>query len=184
MRLTRGLFVGSVLIVALATSASTAAAQERLTREYRIKASFLYNVAKFIEWPERAFAGHDSELVVGILGDDPFGAAIDSYEGRTVNGRTVVVRRFESHSDLGYCNVLFISSSEQDNLKEVLASLEGSSVLTVSEMDSFAEAGGIIHIVVRRNRIAFRVNVVTSDRAGLRLSSQLLRLADSLEGKA
>ena len=154
----------------------TSSAQTRPS-EYEIKAEFVYRFALFVEWPASAFGTSTSPLVICVLGDDPFGPALETVEGRTARGRTVVVRRFDGLEDLGECHILFISSSERERLADVMEFLGSSSVLTVGEMEDFAERGGIINLTVARNNVRFEINLGAGDRAGLQLSSQLLDLA-------
>ena len=150
------------------------------TREYRLKAAFLYNFAKFVEWPAEALSDENSTFILGVLGEDDPGPALESIRGKTVKGRTLTIKRFESLQDLADCHILFITSSERQDVERALESLEGSSVLTVGEMERFAEMGGIINFVVKKNRLRFEINLDAGRRAGLEISSQLLKLADSV----
>ena len=150
------------------------------TREYRLKVAFLYNFAKFVEWPAEAFSHENSTLILGILGEDPFGPALQSIRGKTVKGRSLTIKRFESLQDLSHCHILFITTSNAKHLKRALESLEGSSVLTIGEMEHFAQKGGIINFVIRKNKLRFEINLDAGKRAGLEISSQLLNLADSV----
>ncbi len=152
-------------------------AQTPSLREYEIKVAFLYNFALFVEWPEGAFGASTSPLVFCVLGDDPFGPALDTVEGRTAKGRTIEVRRFDGLDGLDECHILFISSSETERLADVMEFLGSSSVLTVGETEDFAQRGGIINLSITRNRLEFEVNLGAGNRAGLQLSSQLLSLA-------
>ncbi len=149
-------------------------------REYRIKAAFLYNFAKFVEWPAEAFEDDDATLILGVFGDDPFGAALQSLSGKTVRGRRLTIKRFDSLLDLDQCHILFITSSTQEQQQKALESLQGSNVLTVGEMQRFAQMGGIINFVIRNNKLRFEINLDAGKRAGLMISSQLLKLADSV----
>ena len=167
----------AMFAISSVAGAAPSAQRSPLAREYEIKAAFLYNFAKFIEWPEDAFMASTSPLVFGVLGDDPFGPALDALEGKTARGRTVVVRRFVGLQGLDECHILFISSSERERLADVLQVLGSSSVLTVGEMEDFVERGGIINLTITRNKVRFEVNLEAGDRAGLQLSSQLLNLA-------
>ncbi len=164
----------------VALAALSAQTRSPSTREYEIKAEFLHKVVPFIDWPEGAFGASTSPLVLCVLGVDPFGPALDSVEGRTAQGRTIEVRRFDGLEDLDECHILFISSSERGRLADVVESLGSSSVLTVGEMEDFAERGGIISLGVTRNRLRFEVNLEAGNRAGLQLSSQLLALATGI----
>ena len=152
-----------------------AAAQE--ANEYQVKAAFLFNFAKFVEWPSTAGADPNAPMVIGILGKDPFGPEIDrAIEGKTVNGRRLAVKRFSSLEAYEHCNILFVSSSERTNLSRILAAVRNRSVLTVSETDRFAQLGGIINFITIENRIRFEINQAAATRAGLKISSKLLSL--------
>ncbi len=169
-----------VLILSLSPVAMGQQPTPQPLRQYRIKAAFLFNFAKFVEWPPEAFADEDSTLVLGVLGDDPFGAALQSLTGKTVRGRRLTIKRFDSLLDISDCHILFITSSVQEQQQEALESLEGSNVLTVGEIQRFAQMGGIINFVIRKNKIRFEINLDAGKRAGLVISSQLLNLAESV----
>ena len=144
--------------------------------EYEVKAAFLYNFARFVEWPE-APAG-DGPFVITVLGRDPFGAALDdTLRGKTIGQRRIEIRRASRSEDLAGSRIGFISDSERDRLPAILKSLEASPVLTVGEMDEFAERGGVIRFRVEQDRVRLDINVAAAERARLRISSQLLKLA-------
>jgi len=165
-----------LLALLLVTGAATGARADEAS-EYQVKAAFLYNFAKFVEWPDRAFSGPDAPFVIGVLGDDPFGDALDSIKGKTVKEHTVVVKRMSGISDAGSCQVLFISSSEEGRLEEIISTLGQGPVLLVGDMDRFARRGGMIKFLVENNKIAFEINAEAAKQAGLTISSQLLKLA-------
>jgi hypothetical protein len=153
-------------------------AQPSSSLEYEIKAAMLYNFAKFVEWPPAARTDAQAPIVVGVLGQDPFGAVLDdTMRDKSVYGRSILVRRFRTLADLDPCHVLFISRSERKRVPEILRSLQKSSVLTVSDAERFAGLGGIIGFTLRGNRIRFEINNDAARRAGLKISSKLLRLA-------
>ncbi|HEX9002623.1 MAG TPA: YfiR family protein [Blastocatellia bacterium] len=154
-------------------------AQTQTANEYEVKAAFLYNFAKFVEWPPEAFgSGGGTALIVGIIGDDPFGSAIDrTISGKTVNGRQLTIRRLKWGQNLKDCHVLFVSSSEQKRLPQILEILKGASVLTVSEMDQFSQQGGVIGFVMENSKVRFEINTSASEQARLKISSKLLALA-------
>ncbi len=159
----------------LAGSVPRARAQAPPT-EYEIKAAFLYNFAKFVEWPADAFSDSHAPIVLGIVGEDPFGTALDGMVfGKTVNGRGVQVKRLSISPDLRTCHILFISSSEKKNLARILAHLKGSGVLTVGEMDRFVQSGGAVNFLLEDNKVRFEINVDAAAR--LKISSKLLALA-------
>jgi len=155
-----------------------AAAQSEPPTEYQIKAAFLYNFAKFVEWPTDAFADPRAPIVVGIVGEDPFGSVLDKIVlGKTVNGRVLEIKRLKPGPDLRNCHILFLNSSEKKHLAPILESLQGSSVLTVGETDRFAQSGGVINFIFEENKVRFEINSETAARAGLKISSKLLALA-------
>jgi hypothetical protein len=174
----RGLLLG----VALSLSAPGAAGGQTpplASDEYAIKAAFLYNFAKFVEWPERVFAQPQAPLALCVLGADPFGGELDTVvQGKSVQGRPVVVRRLDGLGAVSRCHILFVSSSERERFAEVLDVVAGRSVLTVGEDGEFARAGGIISFVLREQRVRFAIDAGAAARAGLRLSSRLLDLAE------
>ncbi len=167
-----------VAACALAGSVPQAGAQSETPTEYQIKAAFLYNFAKFVEWPADAFADPHAPVVVGIVGEDPFGSVLDKIVlGKTVNGRGLMIKRLKPGPDLRKCHILFISSSEKKHLAPILESLQGSSVLTVGETDRFAQSGGAINFILEENKVRFEINSETAARARLKISSKLLALA-------
>ncbi|CAG0945533.1 hypothetical protein ANRL1_02405 [Anaerolineae bacterium] len=145
--------------------------------EYHVKAAFIFNFAKFVEWPESSFGRRDAPLVVGILGRDPFGDALDSIRGKNVQGRSIVVRRIEKGEDLAGCHILFVCASERRGAASVVKDLRNAPVLLVSDIKGFTRLGGTIGLRTVRNRIQFEINPDAAQRAGLRMSAQLLRLA-------
>ena len=149
--------------------------------EYEVKAAFLYNFAKFIEWPSNVSPGPNAPMVIGILGKDPFGGEIDrAVAGKTVNGRRLLIKRFSTLESYEYCHILFVSASERSNLPRILAAVANSSVLTVSETERFAQIGGIINFTTIESRIRFEINQAAAERAGLKISSKLLSLGRAI----
>lgn len=163
-----------LLVVGLAVSVQAA-----LSREYQVKAVFLFNFAQFVEWPSPALPEAKAPLVIGVLGEDPFGAYLDeTVRGETVNNRPLVVRRFRSVNEIDTCHVLFISRSEADRLEQIVASLKGRSILTVGDTDGFAKRGVMIRFMTVDNKIRLRINLERANAANLKISSKLLRPAE------
>ena len=154
-----------------------AQAQDLKPSEYGVKAAFLYNFAKFVEWPEESFKDDSSTLNLGILGVDPFGPVLDVLKDKMVKGRKITIKRSKNMEDLKGCHMLFISASEKGNLKQILNALRDSNVLTVSEVERFANHGGIVNFIRVDNKIQFEINPEAAQRNKLKISSQLLRLA-------
>jgi hypothetical protein len=149
------------------------------TPEYEVKAVFLFNFTQFVEWPADAFANSTSPLVIGVLGEDPFGAVLDeAVRGEKVNGRSLVVQRYRSAAEINNCQLLFLSSSESPRVTQTLESLKGHSILTVSDIDGFAGKGGIIRMATLNRKIHLRINLDAAQAARLTLSSKLLRPAE------
>jgi len=170
-------WLAALLIAGELASAACFFAQTSKPKEYEVKATYLYNFARFVEWPASA-APKDSSFAICLLGVDPFGHALDAVlEGESIDGKAVAARRIAKPQDAANCRVLFISMSEESRLKEILASLDKASVLTVSDIPQFATRGGMIQFISAENRIRFEVNLSNAGDAGLRLSSELLKVA-------
>ena len=152
-------------------------AESAQSSEYDVKAAFLLNFAQFVSWPENHL--RENRIVFGILGDDPFGSALDSMlEGRTVNDRPVTVKRIKRGESILGVDVLFISNSEADQLEKLFAQLRASPTLTVSDIEGFAKIGGMIGFVLRDGRVRFQINHTTGEAAGLTFNAKLLKLAE------
>ncbi len=147
--------------------------------EHRLKAVFLFNFSKFVEWPPSAFATADAPFVIGVIGRDPFGSDLgDIARGETVNGRRLLVRHVQAAQDAAACQILFIPESEGAKLEEIVAALAGSNTLTVSDLDSAAQRGAMIRLITDRDKIRLRINVESARAAGLTISSKLLRASE------
>jgi len=165
------------LIFAFALLLSTAA-RAAAPDEYQVEAVFLLHFTQFVEWPAQAAGDAHSPFVIGVLGRDPFGSALDeAIRGETVNGRPLVVKRFAGAADLGPCQILFIDRSAVEDADRVIASLSHSGTLTVSNFDVPAPADVIIRFLNEDRRIRLRINVDYARNAGLTISSKLLRPA-------
>lgn len=153
--------------------------------EYQVKALFLMNFAKYVDWPAAAFAQSNSPIIIGLYGEDKFGDALTKVvEGRTISGRRIIIQPIEKDGDLGKCQMLFISDSEKNHLGEILEKINALPVLTVGETDQFMERGGMINFVKKEDKIRLEINLDATRQARLVISSQLLRVADAVKGKA
>jgi hypothetical protein len=168
-------------IAMLLLSALLAAPASAQSPEYRLKAAFLLNFAKFTTWPEPEFSSA-SQIALCIVGSDPFGEELASIEGKKVHGRDLIVRRGVKPEELKSCHVAFISDSEQPRLAQVIATLGSAAVLTVSDLPNFCEAGGAIALLTSGARVQFDVNLQAAERASLKLNPQVLKLAKTLHG--
>lgn len=146
--------------------------------EYQVKAAFLFNFAKFVEWPPQTFKTDKDPIRICILGLNPFGTALgDAVGGKTVLGRTFVVAEIASAGQAADCQMLFISSSERKHLVAILAELRTKGILTISETQGFGAQGGIVNFKLEDGRVRLEINVEAAAQAKLRISSQVLSLA-------
>ena len=149
-----------------------ASAQSLSSREYEIKAAYLYNFIKYVDWPS-----YGDTISIGVLGSDPFGPALAPLNGKTVKGRRLVIKHLDSVRDAQQCQIIFVSSSERQRLQEIFESLRSARVLTVGETQGFADGGGIINFIEENNKVRFEINAEAARRTGLNISSELLKLA-------
>lgn len=147
--------------------------------EYQIKAAFIYNFARFVDWPPGAFAQKNSPMVIGVLGKNDFGDSLgQTINGKAIKGHPLQFNVFDSVAEVTNCQVLFISTSEKSRLTKILAHLQGTSTLTVTEnTDDFIGDGGMINLLIVDNKVRFQINNQAAQKAGLIISSKLLSLA-------
>lgn len=166
------------LVWLLAGCGYPARAQEGVALEHQVKAAFLVKFALFVQWPESGAADRLAPFTIGILGEDPFGPEFDSaIRSQTANGRPFAAKRLSSLAGAGDCQILFISRSEESRVREILAALQHSKVLTVSEMDGFGQRGGMINFTTVEGKIRLEINPDAAKRAGLKVSAKLLQVS-------
>jgi len=167
-----------ILSLFLLLAAVAGRAQVSTPSEYQLKAAFLFNFAKFIDWPPEAFPEKSSPVVIGVLGEDPFGEELKrTILNKSIADRSITNKPVGSIEEARRCHILFISTSEKKRLREIFDGLRGASVLTVGETDQFTETGGMINFVIKEKRIRFEIREDTARSAGLKISSKLLSLA-------
>jgi hypothetical protein len=182
-------------VLFMAVTAPKALAESSPSQEYQVKAAFLYNFLQFVDWPEEKLVDSNEPIIIGIIGNDPFGSAFEPIKDKKVKGRAVVIKHFKGLEELKKsaekdmpessqemepltkCHLLFICPSEQKNLKEIIDTVKDQSILTVGEMEGFLENGGIINWFVEEKKIRFEINTAAAERAKLKIRSNLLRLA-------
>ncbi len=179
---------GLVIAAGLASAASAGPRDERRAtsaglREYTVKAAFVYNFARFTQWPDAAFQDAASPIQLCVLGQDPFDGALNSIAGKTIGSRELLVSYPIWASEVRGCHILFISESAGARLTEIVTYLDGSPVLTIGDSPDIARSGGIIGLENVENRIRFQVNLDAARRSGLRLSSRMLDLATSVHSE-
>jgi len=152
-------------------------AQTGAQREYGLKAAALYRIIEHVEWPTGSLPESQPTIQIGVLGQLPFPECLEVLEGKTVQGRKLVIKRLADLSAAADCQVLLISASEKSRLSEIMTELQDQPVLTVSDVAGFAERGGMVNLVSEQNRIVLEINRKAAVRARLSLSSELLKLA-------
>jgi hypothetical protein len=146
--------------------------------EYQIKAAFIYNFARFVEWPTQSYGAPDSPMIVGLLGENDFGDNLAQIiNGKVIKGHPLQFKEFKSLAEATNCQVLFISKSEQNDFPKIITQLQGNNILTVSDGDNFIGAGGMIDLVIVDQKIRFQINDEAAKKAGLTISSKLLSLS-------
>jgi hypothetical protein len=160
-----------------------AGAESEPLSEYQIKAGFLFNFTKFVEWPSDAFLDSSVPIVLGVVGENPVTNLVtEAAAGKAVNGRAVIVKRFKEEQDLRGCQILFVSSSEEKHIAQILEKLRGSSVLTVGEANGFAQSGGVINFLVEGNKVRLELNLEAAARARLKISAKVIAVARLVKG--
>jgi hypothetical protein len=158
-----------------------------VSRAYQIKAAYLYNFTKFVEWPPQRFPDLSDPIVIGVLGwnGNPFGDELSNLvRGRKVSGRLVVVKNVKTPEEAGAVHVLFVSTGLEQRWAKEVQSARSAGVLTVGESEPFFAAGGIITFVLKEDKVLFEINLDASEKAGLKLSAQLLKLAVAVHRKS
>ncbi len=156
----------------LATGYPSASAQQ--LDEYEVKAAFLYNFTKFVEWPAQS----NSPFAICIYGDDPFGPTIDQLvRGKSVGGRFIIIRRLKEPIEARQCQIAFVTRSEEAKAQKLVEAVQGTPVLTVGERSKFGKLGGMIFLVMQDNHVSVGVNVPAAEKAGLKLSAKLMSVA-------
>jgi hypothetical protein len=152
--------------------------------EYRVKAGFVYNFVKFVEWPSEAFRSPAEPYGICVLGEDRFSGSLEgTVAGREVAGRPIVVRHVSAVKQVKGCHVLYISSAGSKRIPPLPADVTAPGVLTIGESDDSAAHGAVINLKLAAGRIRFDINVGAAERSRLRISSQLLKLADNVGGR-
>jgi preprotein translocase subunit Sec61beta len=172
--------VSSCLVMFIANDHCVA--QTASTREYSMKAAFLYNFTQFVEWPDAAFTSKTAPFIIGILGVDPFKEIIDeSVAGQKVGDHPIIVNRFAGVSEFKACHMLYVPEGEAGNFLKALPSMESKHMLTVSDAIGFANSGGMIRFYLEENKIKIQIHPAIAKAADLNISSKLLQLAEIIQ---
>jgi hypothetical protein len=179
----RGRWLSLLLIWTLISGLPNGPLAAAALTEYEVKAGFLYHFGWFVEWPATTDQGRTPAFTIGVLGAQPFGGVLDDImRGKSIGARPVVIQYYQRVDEAVSCHILFISASEEEGLPAILSGLGEASVLTVSDMERFTERGGMISLRLVGQKVRFDINMDAAERVGLKLSSQLLRLARVIYG--
>jgi hypothetical protein len=148
------------------------------TREYQVKAAFLFNFTQFVDWPESSFSGPQSPLVIGILGADPFGNYLhDLIAGEKINQHPLEIKHFSNADEIGHCHILFINVADKKSIQAVIEKLKGKAILTVGDAHRFSRFGGMIGLYPKDDKVNIEVNLDAVKEGNLTISSKLLKLS-------
>lgn len=180
--------VASTLICILATLANVlggdlraAIAAAPAASEYEVKAAFLLHFSRFVEWPASAYASPDAPLFICVLGDDPFGPALEAIvRNESAGSHPIAVERYRLAGNVDRCHILFVGQLAEPLQRRILDQVQGKSILTVGDAEEFTRRGGVIGFVTVNGKVKLQVNRSSAQRADLRISSRLLRLADEV----
>ena len=165
------LLCGALLLSALAPAHAAPS-------EYELKAAFIYQIARFVEWPaSNATASASASLRLCVFGGNPFGPALDNIRGKPVNERKMEVSLLDTGADTGECDMLFVAAPAEKYLDRIAALSRGTGMLTIGDTQGFAQRGTMVNFFLENGKIRFEINLEASQRAGLKISSQLLKLA-------
>lgn len=168
----------AITIVGMLGAVPYSQAQGSKPTDYDVKAAYLFNFGRFVEWPATSTAAKNDAFMVCVLGQDPFGAALDAtLAGESIGGKKVAAKRISTPEESTDCQILFLSSAEDTQLRKIVEVLNKQPVLTVSDMPQFSQRGGMIQFVLEGKKVRFEVNLDAARHAGLTLSSELLKVA-------
>ena len=171
-------------LTVLITTARDDVAGSPALSEYQVKALFLFNFAKYVDWPTNAFGDDSTPIVIGLVGESGLGDDILQQVGaKTINNRPVVFKHVANEQEYRSCHILFVCASEKDHLSAILGAVKDTAVLTVGETDGFLSLNGMINLAKKDNKIRLEINLIPAQQANLKLSSKLLSVADVVLGK-
>ena len=178
MRRSRGYLLAALLLPCLVPRVHP---QSALSLEYQVKAAYLLNFTRYVEWPPARTPAADRPLTLCILGKDPFGDALDqALRDRTSQGHRIVLRRVQTARMTDGCHVVFLTDDTWSGEAHIVATLTSRGILTVGNSDRFAKSGGVIGFIISNETVRFVINLHARDEAGLRISSRMLSLATTL----
>jgi hypothetical protein len=152
-------------------------------REQEVKAAIIYNIAKFVEWPQGSLPNPDEPIMLGVAESDPMADGLEILNGKALRGRRLFIKRIIHWDEFKKCQIVFFGPSSRKTAGSILTNLSGLPILTITdERENFAQGGSLINLVSETGKIRFQVNLAAVRRSGLRISSQLLKLAEIIDG--
>lgn len=164
------------LVMFCSVSTRIGAQPTESTDEYRVKTAFLFNFAKFVDWPDSTFANSSAPLKVCILGNDPFGSSLDAIAAKTIKGRSLVIKRLRSVDGIKDCQMLYVSPNQLTQTAEIVHTLQKAPILTICDVEDCAEAGIMLNMLMVENRVHLEMNLDAVEHTPLKVSSQLIKL--------
>jgi hypothetical protein len=172
------LLVALTAVIPARAAALNPVESERTVSEYEVKAAYVYNFAKFVEWPPTYFSAPNAPITIGVIGDEEFAAILEkAVKNKLVQEHSFQVRHLKWPIDLGTCNLVYVPSNEQKRFRQIAEGLQDKPVLTITEVEEKSQAKGIMNLFIEGGKVQFEVNIADAEKAKLRISSKLLRLA-------
>jgi hypothetical protein len=169
-----------LLFLLISSVASRVRAEEEIYTEYEVKAAFLYNFTRFVEWPESS--SQKDSFMIGVLGDDPFAEILEqTIHDKSVQGRKILIHKYQDLNNLGSCDILYIGNFSRFPVDKVLSHISSPGILTIGDSNDFMQKGGMIHLYLLDNKLRFEINLKAAAHSGLKISSKLLSLATRVE---
>ena len=181
-RSTSGSLLSLCLVALVLLQGSQHVLAQAPSREYQLKAVFLFNFTQFVNWPDNAFENTQSPLVIGVIGENPFGSYLaQTVSGEKINGHPLAVQNYKNEEEIKSCHILFVNVAETKKQEQVLEEVQGKNILTVSDQPDFLKEGGMIRFVMNNNKIKLQINMEACKESKMVLSSKLLRLAEIIK---
>lgn len=172
------LLIALIAAIPAHTASPNPAESERTVSEYEVKAAYIYNFAKFVEWPPTCFAASDTPITIGVMGDEEFAVLLEKVvKNKLVQEHSIQVRHLKWPTDLRTFSMVYVSSNEQKRFRQILESLQDKSILTITEVEEKSQPRGMMNLFIEGGKVQFEVNITDAEKAKLRISSKLLRLA-------
>ncbi|MBF0193248.1 MAG: YfiR family protein [Magnetococcales bacterium] len=173
--------IAAITLAAIFCVTTSGVAYAGLSKEHQLKVAYLYHFTKFVKWPTTAFSDNNANFQLCIIGDDPFGKLLSVLSKKKVKKRRITIRRLDDVKSVADCHILFVSRSEASNLQSIFTGVIGSPVLTVGEIDSFVQHGGMVNFTTREQKLRFEISQERAEDAGLKISATMLQVGINVQ---